>query len=732
MTFKKITQMILRISASTMIGLTLLLLAACDSPPVPESTPAPTAVATSHGQVDHQRLLAVDQEPEQWLTSGRDYKLQHYSPLDAINTDTVAQLGFAWEYPITYHGRVQHTLEATPHMVDGVLYTSGPWGTVYAVDAATGQERWRYDPDVDRSWVRRSCCGAVNRGIAIWRGRVYVGTLDGYLLALDAHNGELDWRVDTLVDRTRNYTITSAPTIAGNKVVIGNSGADFGVRGYITAFDTETGEYQWRFYTVPDASTLTDGKVQPALIAAAKTWSANSNWEAGGGGTVWGHMTYDPELEQLYVGVGNASPWPAWHRDPERGDNLYLASIVALDPHTGKHLWHYQTTPGESWDYTATQHMMLAELNVRGQQRKVLMQAPKNGFFYVLDRGTGELLSAANYAPVNWASHIDMATGRPVLTGQGDYQHEPKVVMPAPWGAHNWHPMAFNPDTGLVYIPVIESAVLYVNDRDYRHDPKGAGYGAKFYAYPFPEAYAEFGKDGEALPHRTVLKAWDPITQRAQWQAPGGGGLLSTAGNLVIHGNSQGQLVVYQATNGKRLKTIELGTNIVAAPMSYAINGEQYIAVMAGTGSPSHKPETGATTYQRASRLLAFKLNGGDTPLPPLAQPLTVPKPPAKPPGSESEAQWQTGKALYERYCQSCHRAPGLTPAVYPNLMMMSAGVHKLFDKILLEGLFAAGGMASFADTLSEGDVSAIHSYLIEEQHHWYKQQGSVKREEED
>ena len=678
------------------------------------------------GWVDLPRLMNADSEPEQWLTSGRDFKLQHYSPLREITTNNVAQLGFAWEYPVTYRGRVQHTLEATPQVVDGVMYTSGPWGTVYAVDAKTGKELWRHDPDVEGNWARRACCGVVNRGVAICKGRIYVGTLDGYLLALNAETGSLEWKVDTLEDREKNYSITSAPSIAGDKVVIGNSGADYGVRGYISAFDAKTGEFSWRFYTVPDPSSLNKEGESPEVKTAAKTWSPDTDWESGGGGTVWGHMTYDPELNLLYVGVGNASPWPSWHRSPGGGDNLYLSSILALNPNSGDLAWHYQTTPAENWDYTATQHMLLAELPIHGQERKVLMQAPKNGFFYVLDRLTGKLLSANNYAPVNWASHIDLETGRPVLTGQGDYQNTPKVVMPGPGGAHNWHPMSFNPDSGLVYLPVRESASLYVNQANYRHNPKSWNLGAKFYyGPPFPEAYKNYTKNYEGLSSSSKLKAWDPVTQQEVWSAPGGGGTLTTAGNLVVHGTYQGQLIVYHAMTGEKLKTIEVGTNIAAAPMSFAINGEQYIAVMAGTGSPSHSPDTGALKYQSVSRLIAFKLGGGETPRPPVLAQVIVPAPP---PMKGTLAQWKQGKALYDVYCVVCHRGTGSVQSSHPNLMMMSKPVHQLFNNIVLEGLFSAGGMASFADTLSENEAEAIHAYLISEQHKIKNNSGTVNR----
>jgi quinohemoprotein ethanol dehydrogenase len=668
------------------------------------------------GWVDKARLLATDVEPQQWLTSGRDFKQQQYSPLTQINTGSVHQLGFAWEYSLTYRGRVRHKLEATPQVVDGVMYTSGPWGTVYAVDARTGDEIWRYDPDVDGSWVRHTCCGVVNRGVALWQGRVYVGTLDGYLVALDAATGREQWKVDTFTNRDAFYSITGAPWIAGDKVVIGNSGAEMGVRGYISAYDAKSGKFAWRFYTVPGKPGA--GFEHPEMAMAIKTWSPDSSWEAGGGGTVWGHMAYDPELNLLYVGTGNGSPWPVWQRSPGGGDNLYLSSILAINPDTGRLVWHYQTTPGDSWDYTATQHMILAELDIQGKKRRVLMQAPKNGFFYVIDRATGELLSAKNYAPINWASRVDLNTGKPLLTGQSKYQHEPKVIYPAPGGAHNWQPMSFSPATGLVYVPVRNSRALFVNRPDLGHNRKGWNNGADELYPPLPTRHAKYQKEfGDAGAMQLTLQgrliAWDPVAEREVWHTPlgfhGNCGTLSTAGNLVFQGTVDGHFIVYDARTGKKLKDIEVGTGIMAAPMSFAVGGEQYVAVMAG-----------AFRYQNAGRILAFKLGGGNVPLP---KPIVAAPVPEPPPIRRTVEQRRHGEELFQAYCVTCHwimpsgkSPPGYGP-IYPDLSSMSETTHQVFRKIVLEGIFTAGGMASFADTLNDTDQEDIHAYLIAEQH---------------
>jgi quinohemoprotein ethanol dehydrogenase len=352
--------------------------------------------------VDACHRISADGEPQNWPSSGRDAAGTYFSPLTSINESNVRRLGLAWEYRLG----TQRGLEATPIVVDGTLFTSGNWGRVYALDAATGRERWTFIPDVNAEYARRACCDAVNRGVAVWHGNVYVATLDGYLYALNAETGAVRWKADTFVDRTRSYTSTGAPQIAGHVVVIGNAGADLNVRGYLSAYDLVTGQLSWRFFTVPrDPRQAQD---HPDLEQAVKTWDPHSLWSFGGGGTVWDSMLFDPKLNLLFVGTGNSAPYPVWQRSPAGGDNLYLASILAIDPDSGRLKWFYQTVPAESWDYTATAKMVMADITLAGRLRHVLMQAPKNGFFYVLDRQTGELLAADKYVAVNWADHVDL------------------------------------------------------------------------------------------------------------------------------------------------------------------------------------------------------------------------------------------------------------------------------------------------------------------------------------
>ncbi len=429
---------------------------------------------------------------QNWSKHGFTDHEQRFSPLNQIDDENVDRLGLVWSFETrTYRG-----LEATPIVVDGVLYTTASWSVVFAIDARTGKEIWKWDPQVPRSYAYRACCDVINRGVALYQGKVYAATLDGRLVALNAETGEVIWEVVT-VDQSQPYTITGAPRVIKGKVIIGNSGAEFGVRGYVSAYHGETGEQVWRFYTVPgDPSKPFES---PALEKAAKTWSGEW-WKSGGGGTVWDSIAYDPDLDLLYVGTGNGSPWNRHLRSPGGGDNLFLASILALRPDTGDLVWHYQTTPGDTWDYTATQHMILADLEIQGESRKVLMQAPKNGFFYVLDRANGQLISANNYVPVSWALKIDEQSGRPVEAPGSDYRSGRVTVKPGPLGGHNWHPMSYNPETGLVYIPAQELASSFAQDLSFEHLP-----GTRYLGVDLggPESPAEV--------HSGYLLAWDPI-----------------------------------------------------------------------------------------------------------------------------------------------------------------------------------------------------------------------------
>lgn len=698
-------------SASKTLFVFLLILLGCSQPPTPP------------GAIDSNRLLHADQNPQDWISLGGNFKQQHFSSLAGINTENVGELGLAWSYDArSRRGRVQRGLEATPIVVDGVLYTSGAWGVVYALDAKTGKEIWRYDPDIDGNYARRACCDVVNRGVQVWNGRVYVGVLDGYLVCLDAATGKEVWKVDTITDRERFYTITGPPQIANNVVVIGNSGGEFGVRGYITAYDLNSGKQAWRFFMVPGDPKK--GFEHPELEEAAKTWDPETNWEAGLGGTAWGESTYDPELNLLYIGTGNSSPYPIWFRSPSGGDNLFLASILALNPDTGKLVWHYQTTPGEIWDFTCSANMVLAELEIDGQQRKVLMHAPKNGFFYVIDRATGKLISAEKFVPVNWASHIDMATGRPVLTGDGWYKDEPKVVYPAMPGGHSWQPMSYNPVTKLVYIPAMHMPMRFTSVKEFQYDRNdNTGVNTS------PDSVFSGGQE---LKSEAFLLAWDPVLQKERWRVKMkvidfNGGVLSTAGNLVFQGTTDGYFVVYRADTGEKLKEIKTGIGIMAAPSTYSIGDEQFVAVMAGFGGATlpFLPELAALNeYENNGAILSYKLGGGETPLPPRVTSIAIPRPPDR---KLSEAQIKEGEILYRRYCIFCHGSLNAKHnSAYPDLTKMSDNAHEQFNSIVLKGTFSQYGMASFSDVLDENKADAIHQFIIDRQKKLFADQGKV------
>lgn len=699
-------------------------LTACDSHKTPEPIQASAARADA-GRVDSVRLANADAEPAMWFTSGRDWRGSYYSPLEQINASNAARLGFAWDYKLG----TRRGLQATPVVVDGIMYIAGNWGRVYALDAATGRERWTFVPAVDGQYARYACCDVVNRGLAVWQGRVYVASTDGWLYALSARDGSVVWRADTFAERGtgKHYTATGAPQIAGKVVVVGNGGADFGVRGYVSALDIETGALRWRFFTVPGDPKL--GFEHPELEWAAKTWDPDSRWDIGGGGTVWDAMAYDPHLNLLYVGTGNGSPYKWRERSPAGGDNLFLASILAINPDTGRLAWHYQQVPGENWDYTATQKMILADLRIGGTLRQTLLQAPKNGLFYVLDRKSGELLSAKPYIPVNWTLGIDAKTGRPIPNPKASYDGAQALMAPGMSGGHNWQPMAFNPQTGLVYLPAIETPQVFIDISSSATRQIDAAFNVlPVYAPDYaPGALRHLA--GRELPgidklnpedigrkdYAGILRAWDPVAQRIVWQQQTpflwDGGVMTSAGNLVVQGRSTGELAIYAADSGKLLHVIDVGTSIMAAPMSYEIAGEQYIAVLAGYGGSAmvFAPFTAAYKYGNEGRVIVFKLGGGAVPKPPLVEPAPLPTPPTRPTDANLIAR---GEVLYTRHCIRCHYMADRT--LLPDLRRLTAQKHAAFDDIVLRGALAPLGMGRFDDILSIEDTHAIHAFVIE------------------
>jgi quinohemoprotein ethanol dehydrogenase len=668
---------------------TLLLLAfaiGCDGEDDADAAGQLAAATPAAAAVDSARIAAADTEPGSWLTHGRTHSEQRFSPLAQINAETVSVLQRRW----TWATGTNRGLEATPLMIDGVLYTTLTWSVVVALDARTGEVLWRFDPQVPKEVGRKACCDVVNRGVAAYQGRLFVGTLDGRLIALDAKTGAVIWEVVT-VDQSLAFTITGAPRIIGGRVIIGNGGAEYGVRGYVSAYDVDDGKLIWRTHTVPgDPSKPFESE---AMEKAAGTWRGEW-WKGGGGGTVWDSMAYDPALDLLYVGTGNGSPWVREIRSPGGGDNLYLSSILALDPDDGRIVWHYQTTPGDNWDFTATQHIILADLEIGGRQRKVLMQAPKNGYFYVIDRETGEFISAGPFVTVTWASGHD-AEGRPIEVPAGRFLEGLTFVMPTFFGGHNWQPMSFNPQTGLVYIPAQEIVGAYRNDPRYERAPKDFNLGTD------PSVFAAFPPE-IAQGH---LLAWDPVKQKEAWRVPYGmpwnGGTLTTAGNLVFQGTADGRFVAYRADDGRTLWVDHTEVGVIAAPMTYELDGTQYVAIMAGWGG----------TFALVGGTAARGARVGDGQLIVYALPAGAPTPDQVLSYIERPGELADGERLYHRWCSRCHGAGGVSRSALPDLRESVKRMGANLDAVTLGGLHGTA-MPALGDTISESDAALIRGWL--------------------
>ncbi len=694
-----------KLAVATAMGLAL---AAC------QTMPQASAPAAAVGAVDRADLLSAAANNGNWLSYGRDYSEQRYSPLGQINTGNVSQLGLAWSADMdTARGQ-----EATPLVIDGKIYVTTAWSKVKAFDARTGALLWEYDPQVPGETAIKACCDVVNRGLAAWGDRLFLGTLDGRLIALDRASGRVVWSKVT-VDQSKPYTITGAPRVIDGRVIIGNGGAEYGVRGYVSAYDAQTGNMDWRFYTVPGDPSETGSEPQH-LRDARETWNGEF-WQLGGGGTVWDAMAYDPALDLLYIGVGNGSPWNQAYRSPGGGDNLYLSSIVALRPSTGEYVWHYQTTPGETWDFTATQHIMLADLQIEGRTRKVLMQAPKNGFFYVIDRATGELLAADNYAPVNWATGVDMATGRPIEVPEARFDRTgvPFFSTPGAGGAHNWHPMAFHPGEGLVYIPTILAAFPYFPEANWQADPaRGFNVGIDQSGGAMPADLAV--REGAAAGVKGALIAWDPVTNSERWRVdfpgPWNGGLLATGGGLVFQGLASGNMAAFDAANGRELWRYPVQTGVVAPPITYELDGQQYVAVMAGWGgiwalAPGGILNETSGPVPNISRLLVFKL-GGTAQLP-TAPPLI--RRPIDPPALTVSPEVAAGGGYnYARYCGGCHGDAAIGSTLLPDLRRSATlGSEQVWQQIVHDGILNARGMVSFSQSLSREEIEGLRQYVI-------------------
>ncbi len=652
--------------------------------------------------------MADESQGENWLAFGRTYSEQRFSPLTQINQSNVGGLALDWYVDLPN----SRSLVSTPLVVDGIMYFISSMNIVRAVDAASGEELWRYDPQVAQYASRRMRAGWDNsRGIGIWEDKVFVATWDGRLIGIDRNDGRELWSVQTIDPELAMY-ITGAPKIFKGKVLIGNGGTENGPnRGYITAYDADTGEYAWRFWIVP--GNPADGFEDAAMEMAAETWTGEW-WRHGGGGNAWHGFTYDAELDQLYIGTGNGSPWNRKIRSPGGGDNLFLSSIVALDPDTGEYLWHYQTAPGDTWDYTSTMDIVLADLTIEGEQVKALMHAPKNGFFYVINRENGELISAENYTEVTWASEVDLETGRPIENPGVRYELEPVDIAPTPIGGHSWHAMSYNPGTGLVYIPTIHWQNRFTDADVDLENFQAEGWRIELgVGYEFGASTRDDGATG-------TLQAWDPVRQQQIWEIPAEGawdaGTLTTASNLVFQGKANGHLRAFNALTGEQLWDENLGLGISAPPITYSVNGRQYLAILVGWGGAmsalggQEMADYGWAYGDHTRRLLAFSLDGTRTV--PVSAPPRVPTPLATSDFIVDGATAESGELDYESICSFCHGGAAIAAGMAPDLrasgVILSADT---FEQVVRGGALASRGMPPFAD-FSDAELNQMRHYI--------------------
>jgi quinohemoprotein ethanol dehydrogenase len=693
-----------------------IVLAACsgESEPVADNSMSIAAGETAGAMaapVDDAVLANAAGETGEWLTYGRDYYESRFSPLDQINAGNVDQLGVAWTFDTgEFRGH-----EATPLIHDGKIYATRPWSSVFALDARTGEQIWNFDPLVDKSMGWKACCDVVNRGVALYEDKIFVGVIDGRLIALDKDTGNVVWEVLT-VDPDRPYTITGAPRVADGKVIIGNGGAELGSRGYVTAYDADTGAEAWRFWVVP--GNPADGFENADVEFAATTWSGNW-WEVGGGGNSWDSIIYDPELRLVYIGTGNGSPWSHELRSNGEGDNLYLSSIVALHVDDGSVAWYYQTTPADNWDYTAVQPLMLADLPINGVLRKVIMQAPKNGFFYVLDRESGDLISADPYAEVTWASGIDLESGRPIETAQARYDNAISFVMPGPSGAHNWHPMSFNPATGLVYLPTMQGTSFpYSIEEGFVHKPGtwniGVTMGTMAGVPVRPDGQYTPGTGPETRSAGALL-AWDPLAREPRWVVDYpynvNGGTLSTAGNLVFQGGADGMLRAFTADQGDLVWEVNLGVGIMAPPVSYELDGKQYLSVLVGWGGSAGLIGPPSTdTYKGEGRLWTFTLDGDRNIEPVAGQPLPEL---TEIPFNDDPALLAQGEDVYGKRCMVCHGAGAASGGSLADLRYAAPATYDIIQNIVRDGAYGGRGMPNLGAWVSPEEVDAVKNWLL-------------------
>ncbi len=657
------------------------------------------------GTIVDDAALADETQGENWLGFGRTYSEQRFSPLDQIDVGNVADLRVDWYLDLPN----DRGLISPPLVVDGIMYFVGSMNRIRSVDAVTGELLWEFDPHVsdnDGNGLRAGW--EHSRGISFWNGKLYGATWDGRLNAVDAETGELVWSVRTFEPDAPLY-ITGETKVFKGKVLIGNGGTENGPnRGYVTAYDAETGELAWRFWIVP--GNPADGFENDAMRMAAETWTGEW-WRFGGGGNAWHGFTYDSDLDQLYIGTGNGAPWNRKVRSPDGGDNLFLSSIVALDPDTGEYLWHYQTTPGDTWDYTSTMDIVLADLEIEGRTVKALMQAPKNGFYYVIDRETGELVSADPFVETSWASHVDLETGRPVEVPGARYEDGAQRITPSAWGAHNWHAMSYNPQTGLAYIPTIHLS----NEFSDAGIDLASWESSSFFGDTLAVAVEISEEPHDVL---STLQAWDPVAKRARWEIPLPGmwnpGTMTTAGNLVFQGRVTGEFIAYDASNGNDLWSFDLGLGISAPPITYAVDGKQYVALLVGWGGGASglggdtQVRNGWAYGVHTRRLVTFSLNG-TAELP--AQPAPVVTQPIALDFEVDEVQATQGAIEYGR-CASCHGPGAISAGMAPDLRASPILISALeFEQIVRGGSRQANGMPQYAE-ITDAELLSIRHYV--------------------
>jgi quinohemoprotein ethanol dehydrogenase len=658
------------------------------------------ATVFAAGKVTNERVLAESASGENWFLKGGDFRGTHYSGLSQVNVENVNTLGLAWAATLP----IPDGISTTPIVVDGIIYLSGAYSVVFAVDASNGDVLWTYDPDVrsafaDRpelSWISRA-----HRGIAVWDGNVFATTADCRLISIDAATGKMNWTKQTC-DNDQGYSISDSPYVGGGNVFIGNAGSESELnnRGYVSAYNANSGDLEWRFFIVP--SHIPEENDTPELKMAAKTWSGDTLEKVGGGGNSWNEMTYDPISNQLFFGTSGSNRYTYTDRSPDGGDNLFLSSIVAVNAETGEYNWHYQTVDKDSWDYNATMNIVLADLNIEGNDRETVLIAPKNGFHYALDRHTGELLTAGKYAKVNWATHINMETGRPNYDPEAEYwtaeEGTATLFWPNYWGAHSWNPMAFHPQHKLSYIPVV-NLPSEVNT-------KGSGEDVVMFT------------ELDGVPHNPgKLIAFDPLTQSVRWSVdralPYNGGLMATAGNLVFQGSAEGHFEAYAADTGERLWSVQTGSAINAAPASYSLDGDQFVLIPTGAGGGLQflYPEMHATAESNGpTRLLAFSLDGQtELPTPSAGYP-PLPDQPELEVAPETVA---LGKEMYAAACKFCHGFAAVTRfgGSVPDLRYSTEETHATWHDIVIGGAKSANGMPAIRLEIEESE--AIRNYVL-------------------